>query len=134
MLHVWLVRHTIEYIKSKPYGNKVLEKVKDEISEVKDITYKYSLKDRKKIIEDNKKNTVRHTYYHEYRALQRLCILILQNENHQIGFGNRKVYGILFDGAWLWEEYINSLISKEFYHPKNKANQGAQGLLKALER
>ncbi len=123
-----LIRHTIEFIKGKPYGHKLLESVKNEISEVKDVTYKYSFKERKKIIEDNKKNAVRHAYYHEYRALQRLCILILQNENHQIGFGNRKVYGILFDGAWLWEEYINTLIEKDFYHPKNKANSGVQSL------
>ncbi len=123
-----LIRHTIEFIKSKPYGHKLLESVKDEISEVKDVTVRYSIKERKKIIEDNKKNTVRHAYYHEYRALQRLCILILQNENHQIGFGNRKVYGILFDGAWLWEEYVNILVKEAFYHPKNKAGSGIQSL------
>ena len=63
-----LVRHTIEFIKRKPYGKKLLIKVKDEI------------------------------------------------------------YGILFDGAWLWEEYINSLIKDTFYHPMNKNGAGAQRL------
>jgi len=37
-------------------------------------------------------------------------------------------YGILFDGAWLWEEYVNLLISDKFYHPRNKGGEGAQRL------
>ncbi|MBR0228935.1 MAG: hypothetical protein IJQ62_11370 [Clostridia bacterium] len=35
---------------------------------------------------------------------------------------------ILFDGAWLWEEYISLLIEDHFYHPKNKNGTGAQRL------
>lgn len=93
-----------------------------------DSTPEYHAADRRSIIEANKKNTLRHAYYHEYRDLQRLCILILQNQKHQFGFGNRKVYGILFDGAWLWEEYVNTLIGDIFYHPMNKAGAGAQRL------
>ena len=40
----------------------------------------------------------------------------------------KRIYGILFDGAWLWEEYINSLIGDAFYHPMNKGSKGAQRL------
>lgn len=123
-----LVRHTIEYIKSKPYGYKLLNNANDEVKLVVDSTPEYHAADRRTIIEANKKNTIHHAYYHEYRDLQRLCILILQNQKHQFGFGNRKVYGILFDGAWLWEEYINTLIGDYFYHPMNKAGAGAQRL------
>lgn len=54
--------------------------------------------------------------------------MILQHRKHQIGTGARQIYGILFDGAWLWEEYINSLIGDVFYHPMNKAGAGAQRL------
>lgn len=72
--------------------------------------------------------TVRHAYYREYHALQRLCLLILRHQKHQIGTGTRQIYGILFDGAWLWEEYINSLIDDVFYHPMNKGGKGAQRL------
>lgn len=123
-----LVRHTIEFIKRKPYGNKLLVKVKDEVKLVIDATPKYEPYDRQKIIEQNKKNTVRHAYFREYLALQRLCLLILQHQKHQIGSGSRQIYGILFDGAWLWEEYINSLIEDMFYHPMNKSGIGAQRL------
>ena len=123
-----LIRHTIEYIKGKNYGRMLLNSVKDEVKLVTEATPNYKAGDRRKIIEANRKNVVRHAYYHEYRALQQLCILILKNEQHQYGNGARKVYGILFDGAWLWEEYVNSLIGEIFYHPMNKAGSGAQRL------
>ncbi len=123
-----LVRHTIEFIKRKSYGNSILVKVKDEIKLVIGATPGYEPYDRQRIIEQNKKSTVRHAYYREYLALQRLCLLILQRQKHQIGSGSRQIYGILFDGAWLWEEYVNSLIGDVFYHPMNKGGKGAQRL------
>ena len=123
-----LVRHTIEFIKRKPYGNNLLIKVKDEVKLVLDATPGYEPYDRQRIIEENKKNTVRHAYYREYLALQRLCLLILRHQKHQIGSGSKQIYGILFDGAWLWEEYVNSLIEDAFYHPMNKGGKGAQWL------
>ena len=123
-----LIRHTIEHIKSKSYGYNLLKKVKDEVKLVIDATHKYRATDRRRVLEANRKNTILHAYYHEYRDLQRLCILILQNQKHKFGDGHRKVYGILFDGAWLWEEYINTLIGDMFYHPMNKSGSGAQRL------
>lgn len=123
-----LLRHTIEFIKRKPYGSKILIKVKDEVKLVIDATPSYELYDRQTIIEQNKKNMIRHAYYKEYLSLQRLCLLILRHQKHQIGSGARRIYGILFDGAWLWEEYINSLITDVFYHPMNKRSKGAQRL------
>lgn len=126
-----LVRHTIEFIKIKPYGNNLLIKVKDEVKLVVDATPEYEHYDKRKIIAANKQTTVSHAYYREYRALQHLCLLILQYQKHQIGSGARQIYGILFDGAWLWEEYINTLIDDLFYHPMNKGGKGAQRLFAA---
>ncbi len=123
-----LVRHTIEFIRRKPYGGHLLVKVKDEVKLVVEATPTYELYDRQRVIEANKKNAIRHAYFREYRALQRLCLLILQHQKHQIGSGSRQIYGILFDGAWLWEEYVNSLIGDAFYHPMNKCSKGAQWL------
>lgn len=123
-----LVWHTIEFIKRKPYGGKLLVKVKDEVKLVIDATPGYALYNQQRIIEQNKNNAVRHAYFREYSALQRLCLLILRHQKHQIGLGSRQIYGILFDGAWLWEEYINSLIGDIFYHPMNKSGKGAQRL------
>lgn len=130
-----LVRHTIEFIKQKPYGNKLLRTVKDEVRGVIEATQKYKLQDRQKIIEQNKKSPVRHAYFHEYLALQKLCLLILRHQKHQIGYGEKQIYGILFDGSWLWEEYINLLIKDKFYHPKNKGKRdGAQHLFNVEDR
>lgn len=104
-----LIRHTVEFIKRKPYGNKLLAKTKDEVKQVVEATPGYRVFDRKKIIEQNLKMAVRHAYYREYLILQQLCLLILRHEKYQFGTGSRQIYGVLFDGAWLWEEYINSL-------------------------
>ena len=123
-----LIRHTIEFIKRKPYGNNLLARVKEEVSLVMEATPRYEQCGRQKIIEANKKSPIRHAYFREYLALQRLCLLILQNRKHQIGAGSKQIYGILFDGSWLWEEYVNSLIGEKFYHPLNKGGRGAQRL------
>ena len=123
-----LIRHTIEFIKTKPYGNKLLRTVKDEASAIVGATTNYEYYNRQKIITKNKKTPIRHAYYKEYRELQRLCIMILQHEKHQIGSGAQQIHGILFDGAWLWEEYINTLVGECFYHPMNKGGKGAQRL------
>ena len=123
-----LIRHTIEYIKRKPYGNNLLARMKDEVKLVVKATQNYEPYDRQRVINTNKKSTVRHAYFREYLALQRLCLLILQHQKHQIGSGSRQIYGILFDGAWLWEEYVSSLIDESFYHPMNKRGKGAQRL------
>jgi 5-methylcytosine-specific restriction endonuclease McrBC regulatory subunit McrC len=123
-----LVRHTIEFIKRKPYGNNLLVKVKDEVKLVIEATPGYEPYDRQRIIEQNKKSTVRHAYFREYLDLQKLCLLILRHQKHQIGSGSKQIYGILFDGAWLWEEYVSSLIEDAFYHPMNKGGKGAQRL------
>ena len=123
-----LVRHTIEFIKQKSYGKIILNKAKDEVKLIINATSGYTICERQKIIEKNKKNTVKHAYFKEYLALQHLCILILQHQKDKIGSGSRQIYGILFDGAWLWEEYINLLIKEDFYHPMNKGEIGAQRL------
>ncbi len=123
-----LIRHTIEFIKNKPFGNKLLSRVKDEVESVIKATAKYAHQNRRSVIIENQKKPIRHAYYSEYRELQRLCLLILRHEKHQIGSGKRQIHGILFDGAWLWEEYLNMIIGDLFYHPRNKDGWGAQRL------
>ena len=123
-----LIRHTIEYIKMLKYGNKILNKVNNEVKQIIDVTKTYSIGDRNKIINKNIKHPIRHAYYKEYRTLQQLCLLILTHKGYSIGQGQKKIYGIIFDGSWLWEEYLNTLIKDYFYHPKNKINEGGQWL------
>ena len=41
---------------------------------------------------------------------------------------NVYIIGTMFDGAWLWEEYVNSRIEGIFYHPMNKGGREGQRL------
>ena len=50
---------------------------------------------------------------------------ILRHETIKYGKEKDKVYGILFDGAWLWEEYLATLLAElHFHHPENKLKKG----------
>lgn len=123
-----LIRHTIEFIKQKPFGRQLLHSVKDEVASVVAATPEYAYYERGKVLINNKKRPVRHAFYAEYRALQRLCVMILQHDKQEIGTGVKQIHGVLFDAAWLWEEYVNQLIEIDFYHPQNKGHNGAQRL------
>ena len=46
--------------------------------------------------------------------------MILSREKHGLGPQAQMVHGILFDVAWLWEEYVYTLLPKDFIHPRNK--------------
>ena len=46
--------------------------------------------------------------------------MILNREKHGLGYQEQKIHGILFDVSWLWEEYIYTLLPKDFIHPRNK--------------
>ena len=50
--------------------------------------------------------------------------MILSREKHGLGYQEQKIHGILFDVAWLWEEYIYTLLPKGFLHPRNKEKKG----------
>ena len=123
-----LVRHTIEYIKNqKSIGQGVLDNLstsRENVAEIVRVTPSYKLADRAKIIRRNQSKLLRHAYFHEYRKLQELCLMILNQEKHGLGYQNQKIHGILFDVAWLWEEYVHTLLPKDFIHPRNKEKLG----------
>lgn len=123
-----LIRHTIEFIKKRKEGTGVLSSVIAEVKKVREATPTYNHKDKNKVITLNNKRPIRHAYFKEYRELQKLCLTILQQHKHYVGSGKEKIHGILFDGAWLWEEYINTLVHKDFYHPQNKSGSDGQRL------
>ena len=75
---------------------------------------------------------VKHPYYHAtYEPLRKLALRILRSEGITPYSETDEVEGILFDGAWLWEEYLWSLLAPLGYeHPKNKARTGSWRVLK----
>lgn len=115
-----LIRHTIEYIKIQKSFGALLDSNRENMAEIVRVTPSYKLADRAKIIRMNKTKPIRHAYFREYRKLQELCLMILSREKHGLGPQSQRVHGILFDVAWLWEEYVHSLLPKGFIHPRNK--------------
>lgn len=128
-----LVRHTIEYIRTKEFGTNILshdEETKTAVSLVINATPLYSKHERERIISRNLRSKI-HPYYSEYEPLRRLCIQILRQEEIKYGNDDDTVYGVLFDGAWLWEEYLYTILHNfSFIHPKNKIGDKAIYLFK----
>lgn len=122
-----LIRHTIEFMKTKKYGQAVLNIDRETIENVNTIvehTPLYNRSDRNSVISKNLRMKT-HPYYTEYRPLQTLCLQILRMEEVKYGESDDEICGILFDGAWLWEEYVNTILSKYgFTHPENKLHKG----------
>lgn len=122
-----LIRHTIEYMKKRKYGKAVLVIDKETIGNVKLIieqTPSYNENDRNRIINKNMRMKC-HPFYTEYSPLRSLCLQILRMEELKYGESDDEVCGILFDGAWLWEKYVNTILQNHgFVHPENKRRKG----------
>ena len=133
-----LIRHTIEFMKNqKSIGRGVLENLstsRENVSEIIRVTPSYKLADRAKIIRLNQTKPLRHAYFREYRKLQELCLMILNREKHGLGYQEQKIHGILFDVAWLWEEYVHTLLPKDFIHPRNKEKKGGVSVFSGGKR
>lgn len=122
-----LIRHTIEYIKTKPMGNVILKQkhIKEYINYIVQATPDYNKNQRQTVISNNLKKLV-HPYYYEYEPLRKLCVQILRHEKLLYNESSKKVYGILFNIAWLWEEYVNILLFPlGFAHYGKKIKNGA---------
>ena len=122
-----LIRHTIEYIKHHPFGSSILNKDAEMIEYVNQIvlvTPSYNQRDRMKVLNMHRRPKV-HPYFTKYRDLQQLCVHILRHETLKYGKEKDKIHGVLFDGAWLWEEYLNTILKKcNFTHAENKLKRG----------
>ncbi len=122
-----LIRHTIEFIANHPYGGGILKNddlTKDAVTLIREATPTYSQNERRRVINQNLR-PLSHPYFGEYRHLQRLCMQILRYEEIKYGRNEDEIYGVLFDGAWLWEEYVNTILTNQGYiHPQNKIRKG----------
>ena len=124
---VQLIRHTVEHIRTKEFGEGILyrdEQTRGSVQQIIEATPTYDKNSRGNVISRNLRPRI-HPYYSHYEDLRQLCIRILRHEQIKYGNNKDKVYGILFDGAWLWEEYLNTLLAPcGFKHPKNRENSG----------
>lgn len=122
-----LVRHTIEFIRTKPFGKSILNsdsETKSAVSQIVELTQNYSFHERHKIISENAK-PVSHPFFIKWKPLQKNCLAILNHSKINYHSGEKSVCGLLFDGAWLWEEYLNTILRPlGFVHPENKKHKG----------
>lgn len=125
-----LIRHTIEYINTKSRGIlNINEDIKSGVFQIIEATKRYDKNKRQSIINKNLKK-LNHPYFYEYEPLRKICIQILRHEELKYGREENKIYGILFDGAYLWEEYIWTILKDlNFKHPENKTGKGGINLL-----
>lgn len=123
-----LIRHTIEFVKQHKFARGILDidsETQSCINEILLATPSYDKRDRIIIINKNLK-PFSHPFFFEYSELKKICLQILSFEGLKYGKEKDKVYGLLFDGAWLWEEYLNTFLkNRGFNHPKNKNSEGA---------
>lgn len=128
-----LIRHTIEFIKSSRSRASILSssrEIREAAAQIISATPSYNAHLREKVIFQNlRKNT--HPYFTEYTFLQDLCLKILRHDKVSTGQDKHDIRGIVFDGAWLWEEYLATILKKlEFEHPENKTGKGVRYLFK----
>ena len=122
-----LVRHTIEFMKTKRYGSAVLNidrETRENVKVIIENTPSYDRNERSSIVGKNLR-CKNHPYYTEYMPLRSLCLQILRMEEVKYGESEDEICGILFDGAWLWEEYLSTILEPMgFQHPHNKQGKG----------
>ena len=125
-----LIRHTIEYINTKSKGIlNINEDIKSGVFQIIEATKRYDKNKRQSIINKNLKK-LNHPYFYEYEPLRKICVQILRHEEIKYGREEDKIYGILFDGAYLWEEYIYTILKDlDFLHPRNKEKTDGINLL-----
>ena len=117
-----LIRHTVEFIRGHKQGNVILsnnEEIKDAVAQITYATPSYNKSQRVQVINQNLR-PISHPYFNKYTALQKICLQIIRHEGLKYGKNDNKIYGVLFDGAWLWEEYLNTILHQlNFKHPQN---------------
>ena len=128
-----LIRHTIEYLRMHPIGSVLLNTDAEIRTMVSQFVFhtqnSYNKNAWRKVIMANTKPFV-HPYFTEYAPLQKICLNILNHEKLTFGEEKDKIHGLLFDGAWLWEEYLNTFLNEYFEHPENIRGKGREYLFK----
>jgi 5-methylcytosine-specific restriction enzyme subunit McrC len=128
-----LIRHTIDFIGRHQFAHTILTSDSDIHNSVQEIILATPSFDRtrKAAVMNSNLRPVVHPYFSEYRELQKICLQILRYEGLKYAQEKDKIYGLLFDGSWLWEEYLNTILKDcGFKHPRNDISKGGIYLFK----
>lgn len=130
-----LVRHAVEKLRKK--WSWLINSDFDFISlmhlfEQNTPTWQY--RDVRQCVQDQRNRIpVKHPYYSTYyEPIRQLAHAILREEGmNPYDASDNEVDGFIFDGSWLWEEYLNTMLgSLGFKHPRNKEQHGALSYFK----
>lgn len=118
-----LIRHTLRHIQLKyplllDGAGKIVAEARREIEQH---TPSWRSRDVLACIKENLK-PIHHSFFYTYEPLRQVCLLVLEDEAaaHYNSDQDNEVEGVIFDGAWLWENYIATLLEdKGFESQKN---------------
>lgn len=124
-----LVRHTIEVLRRDPVGKSILEGSREaalDVAVIERATPTFSPGACMRVVSSCMRKKP-HPYFTSYDPLRRLCLQIIRHEGiRYLSEENEdRVFGVLFDVSWLWEEYLGTLLCGfEVDHPENRKGKG----------
>ena len=127
-----LVRHTIEYMRHHEWASQLLSQSEQTAQDVQIIvqnTERYEPGNLHSVLSQNI-HPLSHPYFTEWMPLQYLCLSILLHNDMDYSSERDEdnIHGILFDGPWLWENYLDALYTSYnlgFKHPDNNERKDA---------
>ncbi len=127
---IQLARHVIEFVRRRaPFLLSIDQEMRQAVGTIVELTPNYEERTRNKIIAANLR-PLRHPYYSAYSSLQKICLQILRHERISFGENDKNIHGIVFDAAWLWEEYLARVFAEDvntagIVHPQNKLRKSS---------
>lgn len=114
---LWLVRHAANSLRTRHADlltavtnkcNTVIEAIRA----ISEATPSYSPQRRYQLYHKCR-IPIRHPFFSEYEDLRKTCLQISRREGvTPYAVGKEEVYGVLFDGAWLWEQFVAKLLAE----------------------
>ena len=127
-----LIRHALDHIEKRwPSILANRTEIRAEIQCLRQNTPQYEKHKLRSLLHQRECRTpVKHPLFAEiYEPLRKTSLLVLQDCGVNL-FGDRQdseLEGVLFDGAWLWEEYVASILKKQGFIHSN-ASRGTDGI------
>lgn len=127
-----LIRHTIEFLLSSYRTRSILDAdslTKEAVQVIRIITPSFSMRKLKNVLNCNVR-PFNHPYFQAYAPLQKICMMILRHQGLKYADNKHRFYGIVFDCAWLWEEYLYKIMKDiDIIHPENRKKIGGKALI-----
>ena len=132
-----LIRLTIDVLEKdrryKPLFNSNDKVFCDAVNQIKQQIGLGDVAQRSKVIKENLR-PVSHPLFLRYKTLQKLCLAILRHDRLTFGSESDTIHGIIFDGAWLWEEYLSAIMPSGVIHSDNRNGKNGKCALHGTQK